>query len=429
MENENILSPDALRDENASLILSLEERCKKAAIEIKEDEDPFEEDLKTLILQLPAGREKKPYYLFDSDGIKKLLSIPFENYVFLRPYEAICSYSEGTIEALVTSVDRMPFSLVRRRLLRKQKVEDDDEDEINIEIQSPERDFKIYLGSLSQSLNILVGRMRRNRLSLKLTGINISRYDDAIKILTKLTDSFFYQIDLSFSVALNLVRERRRPALFRNLIKTNATIEDIQFPRNEYDEAPMSLYWYARSAQGMPLLQFFAYYQVIEFYLPIYYQAEARRKIKRVIKSPLFRTDRDADVGKILAVLTSRGHSVGDERSMMRATLQECLDTDDLREFLTADEERKVFFSSKSKGLTAHKLPLMNPSIDLRNDVADRIYNIRCKIVHTKSDAHEGEVELLLPFSKEAEQLYFDIHLIQYIARRVLITASSPLKI
>jgi hypothetical protein len=118
---------------------------------------------------------------------------------------------------------------------------------------------------------------------------------------------------------------------------------------------------------------------------------------------------------------------LGDERSQLRATIAECIDPDSIREFVSVDENRKNFFSSKTKGITEHKIPVANPNLDLRNDVADRIYDIRCKIVHTKSDGQNGEVELLLPFSKEAEQLYYDIELVQYIAQQVLIAASSPL--
>jgi hypothetical protein len=95
---------------------------------------------------------------------------------------------------------------------------------------------------------------------------------------------------------------------------------------------------------------------------------------------------------------------------------------------LTETEERTGFFSNKQKGLTNHKLPIENVDADLRNDVADLIYDIRCKIVHTKGEGHEGDVKLLLPFSQEADLLFYDIELLQYVARLVLIAASSPLR-
>lgn len=178
----------------------------------------------------------------------------------------------------------------------------------------------------------------------------------------------------------------------------------------------------------MPLLQFLAYYQSIEYYFPIYSQADAQRRIRIILKDPSFRPDRDADVARILATVRSGARGFGDERSQLRATIQECVSADTLRSFLTSDPKRNEFFTSKAKGLTGVKIPINNPTADLRNEVADRLYAIRCKIVHTKIDNEHDDVKLLLPFSREAELLYFDIDLIQYVAQQVLIATSSPLK-
>jgi hypothetical protein len=105
----------------------------------------------------------------------------------------------------------------------------------------------------------------------------------------------------------------------------------------------------------------------------------------------------------------------------------ECVQTEGLREFLESDPDRKEFYSAKNnKTSPYHKIPLANASADLRVDVAERMYDIRCKIVHMKNDSREGEVELLLPFSKEAEQLFFDIELAQFLAQSALIAGSLP---
>jgi len=179
----------------------------------------------------------------------------------------------------------------------------------------------------------------------------------------------------------------------------------------------------------MPLLQFLAFYQVIEFYFPVYSQAEAQRKLKAMLKDPTFRGDRDADIAKLLSsIYVSRSGSFGDERSQLRATLMECVDSQSLRNFLESYPDRKEFYLAKAKGLPYHKVPLANPTADLRSDVADRMYDIRCKIVHTKNDAREGGVDLLLPFSQEAEQLSFDIELAQYVAQLTLIAGSLPFR-
>src|SRR5262249_43925309 len=152
------------------------------------------------------------------------------------------------------------------------------------------------------------------------------------------------------------------------------------------------LYWYARSATGMPLLQYLAFYQVIEFYYPTYSKLGAGRRLRRILKDPNFRPDRDSDIGRLLtAIGSTRGGGFGDERGQLKATLQECLDADVLRSFFSQDERRKEFFLKKHEGLTDRKIPLANKDADLRLDVADLIYEIRCKIVHTKGQNEDDE--------------------------------------
>lgn len=432
MSEEEILVDDEKKDvdpkEYERAKSELKNRCEKANLILREEEEPFKDGIKYLVLELPSGRDKRSYAIWDYANLEQILSIQFENFVFLNPYEAICSYENGTIEALVTTIDRIPTSFLRRRLLGRRGMGEDKTSELDLEVLSKDGEKKLNLSPVSKEIEILCSGARRSMLSLKLSGIRVGRHDDAVRILSRMADAFFFQMDLSFGVGLNLARVRQRYIYLSRMRAPEASLDDLVFPSQEYDEAPMSLYWYARSAQGMPLLQFLAYYQVIEFYFPTYFQVEARRKIRRIVKSPIFRADRDADIGRVLSALSSKGGSIGDERSMLRATLQECVDPGELRLFLSSDNRNLEFFSSKTKGLTTHKLPLANPTADLRNDAADRLYDIRCKIVHTKNDVREGEVELLLPFSKEAEQLYYDIGLIRYLARQVLITASSPLK-
>lgn len=252
----------------------------------------------------------------------------------------------------------------------------------------------------------------------------ISTHDQALALLKKSASSLFFQIDLLSDVAFGLVRERS-PSLRRPRKEPEAS--ELQYPRTEFDDAPITLYWYARSATGMPLLQFLAFYQVIEFYFPAYSRAEAQRKLKAILKDPTFRGDRDADIGRLLsAISVSRSGAYGDERSQLRSTILECIDQDLLREFLTCEPDRDEFYSNKAK--TYHKLPIANTSADLRGDVAERIYDIRCRIVHSKNASRDGEIELLLPFTREAEQLSFDIELVQYLAQQVLIAAGTPFK-
>lgn len=64
----------------------------------------------------------------------------------------------------------------------------------------------------------------------------------------------------------------------------------------------------------------------------------------------------------------------------------------------------------------------------IRESAADRIYDVRCRIVHSKESEAYGDA--ILPFSPEADLLaQHDIELVRFIARRVLVAASRPLSV
>src|SRR5580704_11856314 len=90
-------------------------RCKSAGLTLEEgtqiDESPL------LKLGMKCGRGFRWLFL-GSDEIVKLLSIPFETFVFLTDYEAVCSYKDGFIEAAIRPIGAgfAPASFVFRRL-------------------------------------------------------------------------------------------------------------------------------------------------------------------------------------------------------------------------------------------------------------------------------------------------------------------------
>ena len=408
------------------LRLDLEARCAAAKIPVEEI-DGLEPGERAIRIGLPSGRERRWFYCWgDYSGYERLLSVPFENYVFLQGLDAICNYKAGTIEAAIRALGAPPSRSLLSRLLKVPPTEPANPNApAKLALASPDQKTSIVMSEPSADLTKLV-RGPTPRLSLSLKADGISQHDKALELLRRTSDALFFQIDLVHEVPLTLVRERRSVSRRRRSARSEPP-PDISFPAHEYDPAPISLYWYARSAVGMPLLQYLAFYQVIEYYFPTYSQADARRKLKGILKDPGFRGERDADLGRLLtAIYVSRSGAFGDERSQLRATLLECIDAEAIRQFITVDSVRSDFLSSKVKGLCDHKIPTANPTADLRADVAERIYEIRCKIVHTKTDAKNSEFELLLPFSKEAEQLAYDIELVQFVAQQVLIAASTP---
>jgi hypothetical protein len=407
------------------------ERCKKANIAYHEEKLEPEDFWPAITISLPCGRDKRDVYVTEFSDLQTLLAIEFEKYGFIGDYAAISRQDKQFVEAAIRPVGGLMRGGRFFRLI-EERIREGTETRISINPLSLEGiingvSIKATIGPPSTEFSILTNIRGPRIFSLRLEGLPSMYHDTIMSFLERFSDTIFFQIDSLFETPLALIRQRPN---IRRARRGNSGESKLIFPELEYDQAPMSLYFYGRGATGLPLVQFLAFYQVLEFYFPVCFQAEARRRIRTTIKDPSFRLDRDSDITRIISTVQA-GATGGyaDERAMLRATLQETIDAADLRRFLEEDEHAAEFYKSKTKGLTDHKIPLENKQIDLRQDVSDRMYDIRCKIVHTKASGRDGSYELLLPYSKEAGMLSYDIDLVHYVARKVLIYASSPLQI
>ncbi|GAA4460233.1 hypothetical protein [Novipirellula rosea] len=413
-------------DELASEVI---QRCEDAKIECKLARD--QEGSQYLAVEMPNGREGRPLYFWEPASIQQFVNAKFEDYIFLGDFDAIASREKQTIEAVLQSQRSMASIIVADAFgVSTEGAESDDPVIITDESFAP--DCELRAGIWSDDLHALnpgIGALRGGRKwSIKITGIPFQTHDQALSVLERVSNSLFFQIDLNRGTALSLRRFIRRRRKMGSVHRGDADAAPV-FPKTEFDSSPITLYWYARSASGMPLLQFLAYYQCVEFYFPIYSRSVARRRVATILKDPTFRADRDSDLTRVISALSTGPRGFADERSMLRSTIHECLSADELRTYCEQSEERKTFFSKKTNGLTDYRIPIASDDTDLRDHIADRIYDLRCKIVHTKTGSSDESANLLLPYSKEAALMSHDISLIRYIAQRVLIAGSSELKI
>lgn len=429
--------PNAEDSASAKVLLKdIFDRCEKASIEYRdnsteEDDGGFDVDVTVL---LPSGRTTREIWLFDLDDLRAFSDICFEDYIAIGNYTAICCYEQNRIEASISMLTETRFSGRRpitsyRKILKTfgldVKPGQKSFERIELVSDDPAARTKIFITPWSNELTVL-NPFANGALDIALVieSPKIKTHAEAIKLLEKVSHSLFFAVEVQNNIALSLDRKGG----YRARNKPIAEFQAVGYPNFEYDAAPMSLYWYARSAINMPLLQFLAFYQTIEFYFPVYFNADINRKVRSIMKSPAFKIENDSDISRITTLISSRGGRFGSERDSLKATLRQCVEQVALEEFLTSNESRSKFFTSTQKGITQFPISFKNIAIDLVDQVAQRIYDIRCKVVHVKSEDGDTELELLLPYTEEAEKLVHDIELVQFLAKNVLISSSAAEK-
>lgn len=437
------------------MLEQIKEKCELNGLKAKitnrtvEWSDGETEEKTELFVQIPEERENKTL-IIDSkvEELEKVLNSNFEKYRFIKGYEGIYSFENGIIECEIQSGElNRPTSFLTRRLEKVMDensiiyAEDDDSEKYisAIEFPSPKEDLKITIGESSIEFSILSGMKRdssffrkkiRRYQTIKIEGVKLDSHDKVKSFLTDLSNSIFFQIDLVTNIPVYLSIDRdlqREIRLRRRIVKDDLKLTS---PKYKYDAEAISLFWYARTSASMPLLQYLSFYQVLEFYFPQYSYLDAQKKIKNLLKDPTFDSGNDNHLAKVLDIVkvTAKGKSFGDERTQIKATLQHCVDTKELSAFLQENTDKKDFFDvqKKSKSLVKNKISFNKSEEEILIDVASRIYDLRCRIVHTKD---ENDSELLLPFSTDLAYMKHDIDLIEFIARKVLIASSRLLEI
>ncbi|MFJ9980214.1 hypothetical protein [Streptomyces cyaneofuscatus] len=173
-------------------------------------------------------------------------------------------------------------------------------------------------------------------------------------------------------------------------------------------------------------MAFLSYYQVLENFFPVATRRSALRKLELELSDQRFDRHQDKFLMRILAVGENAASS--SESTQLRVLLEEFVRGGSLQDFFTERDWGKHFTKNGPiRGITDPINP-ENRQVSLSQQVADRVYKIRNRIVHAKDDPKFDSVPALLPQSDEAESLWPDIELVRLLAFEVILSTQTRVR-
>jgi hypothetical protein len=374
--------------------------------------------------ELPAGRSKRKVTIVE-DTAEALLATEITEWRSLERYDGIWNGSSGTIE-LVIRGGRMGPSL-QFAIPRLAGSSPKPDSVGRHELMDGDTGVHITLGE-SSDLGRCVLRsgsrfVPRHLFTMEITNVRISTTDEADALAETVCDSLAFDllINQGFSIVPQRLEDKESLARRRTRVR-----RALGFPRNAYPHAPVLLYRAGSERSLFPLLRYWAYYQVLEYFFPKYVEANALKQLSRFLKSPGFDPHREEDVMQAL-VISARGIGrSAAEVEQLTMTLEAVVIPEEVRD-LIAEGGMQTQLTSKSE--LTNRLVNLTQMPSLLPDLSRRIYDIRCRIVHSKSSSDRSNDEGLLPGTHHDDLVIPELPVIEYLAEQALISSSEPLKI
>ena len=197
----------------------------------------------------------------------------------------------------------------------------------------------------------------------------------------------------------------------------------------------MELLNYYKQAQTseMPVLQYLAYYHIIEFFYLSISEQNMFEQIKQQVASPMFSANNEESLKLLYQTFkkiskNQKEEDVWDERNALLLCLKKFVsDLSLLKSAINSIQTNALNYYKENEVSFADEAKAINWDLqdnDIYTLIRNRIYSVRNAIVHSK----DGEKSRYKPF-KHDKELNKEIPLIRAVAEFVIIYSAKDIKI
>jgi hypothetical protein len=261
--------------------------------------------------------------------------------------------------------------------------------------------------------------------SLRIEGVELNGAEEATRFLFDISHAIFFELDVNYSVTLQLCLRIDNPPVRVEYPRVISS-DHPRFPALRFPRDAIALYMHARTINAAPLTEYLTYYQVIEHCMTALSRPHVIRRLRGRLADPAFDLDDDVALSELLIQPGRSGQSNMTEREQIRLAVRACITAESIEELLRSDESLGSFVSDPDTALASRPIEIRGNTANLPRQLADRIYDLRCRIVHAKGNAFDEAGSPLLPFNADANLLRHDLQLVRFAAQQVLLTAAIP---
>jgi hypothetical protein len=411
------------------LIEELQKKFDYLKIEKIEEEDPFVEEGETpeidtyYIVSNFNGNKNISTTIASESKLERLNKFLDHNSIILDEYLGV-KHNEK-YEIVLSPISNRYFGNPSKKL-QFEILLNYFKNELKITIESNADDTP------SADLSNLLNALRVNRRNWILTIENFRRTSheglnsDLRNILNSVLFDFEYSFNMAFEpVELNNLNKRilrlKRPSL-------EIPSHPINFTYTKYIPELIQYYHLSEKVDYIPF-KFLCYFHIVEYFSDKSAYVAVAEQVKHLLLKPDFHLKTDNYIDQAINIFKKENEKHLTDKIKLTRVLQQFVNMNEFKEYLETINLFSHFNSEQtfqcSKPLKINSLDFTNESVFFQS-LANRIYTIRCSIVHSNPDFDETKAVPFVHTSENVIQLNLEMALVYEVSRNIIVKSSDP---
>lgn len=373
------------------------------------------------------GNEELVLLLRDEEEVAEALKLPLQDTFLFKEY--LGAFYDKKVEVILSEISVRSFALSER--LEKNPLTIKvayKKSELVIKIQYTEDETPLKFIASHIKGSFIRGRFRKGTLLTieNLPTIPLESLENEIKLIL---NSVLFDIEYNFSFVFEVVyinslqrKIRRRPKP-----RYEAPIEPVDFTFKKYIPELIDYFHTGEKVDYAPF-KFICYFHIVEFFQDKSAFFIVREKLKNIVLKPDFNLNVNLYVTQALNLIKAESEKNQTDKTKIQRVLKQFIEQEEFKTFLT-NEELLDYFEKDATFSFAQ--PLVLKAIDFSSDekfiesLTNRIYSIRCSIVHSNPDF---DVKKAVPFvasNENIEKLRYEIEIVMEVAKNIILKTTE----
>ncbi|GEM_PF-1165377 len=247
--------------------------------------------------------------------------------------------------------------------------------------------------------------------------------------LRNILNSVLFDIEYSFNVSLEMLElssiNKRIPTIRRPI--SDRPEKEINFTYKKYIPELIQYFHLAEKVDLAPF-KYLCYFHIIEYFADRSAYFNVAEQVKNLLLKPDFHLKVDNYVNQAINIFKKENEKHLTDKIKLNRVLQQFVSLDEFKDYLISIQQFDYFQKEQvfqfSKTLKIPGIDFSNES-NFLNTLTNRIYTIRCSIVHSNPDFDESKAIPFAHTSENLEKLYFELALVYDISKNIILKSSE----